>query len=55
VIRKFLALYLTAPGRLLPGILQSALPPADVLHERYGLGPRPWLLLRHWARVLSER
>lgn len=55
VIRKFLALYLTAPERLLAGIWHSAFPRNDVLHERYGMGPRPALLLRHLLRVLRER
>jgi len=55
VLRKLAALYLTAPERLLPGIRDSAFPPLDLLRERYGLGPRPWLLLRHVLRVLGER
>jgi len=55
VARKFLALYLTAPGRLLPGIWGSAFPPSSYLEEQYGPGSRPWLLVRHAMRVLSER
>lgn len=55
VVRKFLALYLTAPERLTSGAWAAAFPPSAVLHEQYGLGPRPWLLLKHLARVLGER
>jgi len=55
VVRKFCALYLTAPERLLEGAWGAAFPSAAVLHEQYGPGRRPWLLLRHLARVLGER
>jgi hypothetical protein len=55
LIRKLLALYLTAPRRLVSGIWQSAFPATDVLYERYGVGSRRMLLLRHLIRVLSER
>lgn len=55
VVRKLLALYLTAPRRLVPGILGSAFASSELLHERYGRGPRAWLLLRHLLRVLGER
>jgi len=55
VLRKFAALYLTAPERLLSGAWASAFPPQSLLQERYGLGSRGWLLLRHVLRVLRER
>jgi len=55
VLRKLAALYLTAPERLLSGTWDSAFPPQSLLQERYGLGPRGWLLLRHVLRVLGER
>ena len=55
VVRKFLSLYLVRPERLPSGAWEAAFPPADVLHEQYGLGWRWGLYLRHLLRVFGER
>jgi len=54
VERKFLALFLVAPRRLVTEIKRAALLEDDELASRYGPGPRVKLVWRHLRTKLSE-
>jgi hypothetical protein len=53
VTRKFLALWVSGPGRVIPGILHGLAPGRDELRTRYGEGSLVRLTAAHVRRVLS--